>query len=83
VRGKPGTAVQPEPRQFIVCFEGHGHAAGAWSVKTRQNWIHADEISILVPVLTVYKGPTAPQPRAYLTGFGVVTRRGRTLVITS
>jgi hypothetical protein len=71
-----------EPKPFVLCFEAHATNGQVWALKTGKNWIHAREVSVLVPTLTVYRGRNAPQPRAYLVGNGVVTRYGGNLVIT-
>jgi hypothetical protein len=42
----------------------------------------AREVSVLAPCITVFKGRASQQPRGYLAGVGVVTKRGETIVIT-
>jgi hypothetical protein len=73
------------PRPFLLCFEGHRVDGWVWAVRVdgrRHRWHFAREVSLLAPTLTRYQGPTAREPRAYLAGVGVVTRRGPTLTIT-
>lgn len=71
-----------KPRPFILCFEAHGEKHGrVWAVKHGKTWTHATEVRVLVPTRTVYRGPTAAQPKAFLAGIGIVLRVGDALVI--
>lgn len=84
-RSESNDAVANKPRPFILCFESHraaAHDGSVWAVKHGKNWVHAREVCVLVPTLTVYRGASAKQPKAFLTGIGVVTRDGDTLRIT-
>lgn len=71
-----------QPRPFLLCFEANAADGRVWAVKVDHVWRLAREVSVLVPMLTVYRGPHARQPRAFMVGEGVVSRKGDTLVIT-
>jgi hypothetical protein len=59
----------------LLCFERTNAKDGAvWSVKVNGRWLRAREVFCAVPVVTVWKGRTAKQPRAYLEGRGIVRR---------
>ena len=45
-----------------------------WAVQTGGKYLIAKAINVLVPVETVFKGPDAKQPKAYLKGKGVVRK---------
>lgn len=83
---KDGRGVS-KPRAVLVCFEDHRADGRVWAVRVntgkRARWRFAKELSILCPLVTQYRGPHAPQPRAFLVGYGVVTRLGDTLVISA
>ena len=65
------TDMADKPQKFLLCFERTNARAGyVWSVKIGRRWIHAKEVSVHVPVVTVWRGSTADQPRAYLYGMG-------------
>ncbi len=56
-----------------VCFEQHRSDGLVWAVKwpigdidDDRDWIFVRQVLFYVPVMTVYRGPDAPQPRAYL-----------------
>jgi hypothetical protein len=72
-----------KPQPFMLCFNEHqDDGRRVWAVKVNDVWKLAREVSCLVPTLTVYMGPKGRQPRAFLVGEGVVSRKGDTLVIT-
>ena len=61
--------------RFAVCFEAHRKDFNVWAVKAPlgdidddQDWQLSPSVLISVPVTTIYRGPQAKQPRAYLTG---------------
>jgi hypothetical protein len=77
-------AARPEltAAPFILCFEAHGAPGGrVWSVRQGNRWRHAQFVNVFVPLVTVYHGPDARQPKAYLLGIGVVKRHGSRLEI--
>ena len=56
---------------FLLCFERTNARQGyVWSVKIGRRWVHAREVTVHVPVVTVWKGSASRQPRAYLSGRG-------------
>jgi hypothetical protein len=72
-------------KPFLVCFEAHaaGRRPNVWAVRIGRVWHEASEVEIHVPVVTIYRGARAPEPRAFLAGTGIVTRRRSRLVITA
>lgn len=67
---------------FKLCFEAHRADGRVWAVYFKRRWRLAPLVNVMVPVRTVYCGPKARQPRAYLEGHAsAVTRRGDLLVI--
>ena len=65
-----------KPRVFRLHFNRFGakrHAQDVWTVHVTGACIHAKKVDVRVPVETIYKGDSAPQPRAFLRGKGVVT----------
>lgn len=61
--------------QLWICFEAHQSDGQVWAVREGNQWHRAREIRSTIPLTTVYRGPDAPQPKAYLRGVGVVRRR--------
>ncbi len=60
----------------MLSFDDH-HADGeVWCVRVGDTWMNAHTIHCDVQITTVYKGPHAEQPRAYLVGVGCVTTDG-------
>ncbi len=51
----------------LLCFEAHRKDGKVWSIRHNGTWSHWARVVCEVPMLTVYKGPKAKQPRAYLT----------------
>lgn len=69
------------PKHFILCFEAHRKDGRVWAVRQEGSWRLSREVDVLVPMNTVYRGPSARQPKAYLEGFGVVRGDKESLVI--
>lgn len=70
-------------KPFILCFEAHRTDGQVWAVKYGRSWQLAKTVRLEVPVETVYLGLTCRQPRAFLTGLGVISRDGDHLVIAT
>lgn len=68
-------------RPFVLCFEAHRADGKVWAVRQGRVWRLTKLVSVHVPLSTVYVGPAARQPKAYLCGTGVVRGNGRQLVI--
>lgn len=62
-------------------FRAKRNDAQTWTVRTGRRNRYARKVICHVPLTTVYRGDRAPQPRAYLRGHGIVTRRGDTIRI--
>lgn len=71
------------PRRFLLCFDAHRPDGRVWCVRIGNRWKSAKRIVINVPLFTVYRGPTARQPKAYLRGIGCARLVGATLAITA
>ncbi len=56
----------PKPAFTLVCFEAHADDGYVWAVRHRGRWSRWRQVSITAPSVSVYRGPTARQPRAYL-----------------
>lgn len=52
-----------------------------WTVHTHNLCIPASHVHVNVPLDTEYKGPDAPQPRAFFTGRGIITQKGTEVYI--
>jgi len=66
----------PRSERFLVCVNNLEDPAGrVWLVRARGKWLTARAVQIEVPVTTVFRGPKARQPKAYLQGVGRVRRR--------
>lgn len=72
-----------KPRPFILCFDSHRPDGLVWTIKQGGRWSMAREITVLVPMRTVYRGSLARQPKAFLVGEGVVSRKGDALIVTA
>lgn len=68
-------------RPFVLCFEAHRLDGQVWAVRQGRSWRLTKTVDVLVPVMTVYRGPAARQPKAYLYGVGVVRGNRQALVI--
>jgi len=68
------------PRKFRLHFNRINMQRGntnIWTVHLSDKCIQVRDVKVCVPIETVYK-PTAEQPRAYLSGKGIVTVDGHT-----
>jgi hypothetical protein len=75
----------PRPRTFILHFNRFGakrNTEDVWTVHLSDRCIPARSVEVKVPIHTVYKGDTAPQPRAFLKGKGIITVDGYNVEIT-
>lgn len=65
---------RPRRTRFWICFEAHRQDLQVWSIKWgRYGWMTGERLSISGRgrLQTVYRGPHARQPRAYLRGDGL------------
>lgn len=53
-------------------FNAKRTAKDVWTVHLSDRCIQTRQVEVRVPVQTVYKGDSAPQPRAFLRGKGIV-----------
>ena len=67
-RGKPEAAT---PKPFTIMRDAYGRG---WHVKHGAHWVRAREVSLLTSALL--------RPIGEIVGEGVVTRKGRDIVIT-
>lgn len=54
----------------LICFEQHSRDGRVWSVRFRGKWRTAKSVTIdarHAEICTVYRGPKARQPRAFLS----------------
>ena len=68
------------PRKFRLHFNRINMQRGnpnIWTVHLSDKCIQVQDVKVSVPVETIYS-PTARQPRAYLSGTGIVTVDGHT-----
>ena len=66
------------PRRVILCIDRFDAPGGkVWAVRTGKRWITARTVNVEIDMETVFKGQHARQPKAYLSGFGVVHDNGR------
>lgn len=75
---------QLKPRAFKLHFNRLGMKRGSpdvWTIQLSRGCLHARHVSVRVPVETIYKGDTAPQPRAYLKGKGILHRKAGGVVV--
>ena len=71
-------------RVFKLHFNRLGHKRGdtdVWTVQLSGRCLHAAKIHVAVPLETIFKGDSAPQPRAFLRGRGIVKQIGDTIYI--
>lgn len=67
---------------FILCFDNHKADGKVWCVKWKGAWRCAGMIQCFVPLSSVYKGPMARQPKAYLQGLATsVTRHPKSRIV--
>ena len=65
-----------------LCFDAHARDGNVWAIREGNTWHRVASIDARVPLRTVYRGPKAKQPRAYLRGQGVVTMHRGTATLT-
>lgn len=68
-------------RPFVLCFEAHRGDGRVWAVRQGRVWRLTRSVEVQVPTSTVYRGPTARQPKAYVYGVGVVRGDDDAIVI--
>lgn len=67
-----------KPQKVIVCIDRFDAKDGrVWGVRTGRKWLTAKTVHVWIDMETVFKGPTARQPKAYLEGVGVVRTDGQ------
>jgi hypothetical protein len=75
-----------KPRVFWLHFNRFNAkraSKDAWTVHLSNRCIMTPKVHVKVPIETIYKGDSAPQPRAFLRGKGVVkVKRDRTVEIS-
>ncbi len=70
-----------QPRKVILCVDRFDARDGAiWAVRSGRTWLNARIVNVEIQMETVFKGPHARQPKAYLTGIGVVRTDGHGIV---
>lgn len=65
-----GTGQGVPAMKVWICFEQHAHDGRVWSVRFRGKWRTVKSVTIdarQAQIETVYRGPKARQPRAYLS----------------
>lgn len=67
--------------RVLICFDAHAKHKRVWAVRVGAKWRTTKHVVCDVPTFTVYRGPCARQPRAYLLGYGKVTGNGTLLRI--
>ena len=68
-------------RPFILCYEATREDGIVWALRWGVKWFYAREVDIRVPVHTVFRGPKARQPRAYLRGHGRLTTQTTDILV--
>ena len=71
-----------QPKIIWICFDAHATDGNVWAIREGNQWHRAQHINSQVTLTTIYRGRSAPQPRAYLRGQGVVTLNGNIASIT-
>mgnify|MGYP003348396490 FL=1 len=66
-----------------VCFDNHADDGLVWAVREGNVWHRGAEVDIRIPLESVYRGPRAPQPRAYFRGHGTVEQKNNVLILTA
>lgn len=59
-------------QRIHVMFDAHAHDGKVWCVRSGNSWHRVKAAYLTGPARTVYSGPRARQPRAYLAGVGRV-----------
>ena len=63
------------PQTLWLCFDAHAADGLVWAVRAGRTWLRAAVVETDgIEWMTVYRGPRARQPRAYLRGAGYVIR---------
>lgn len=63
-----------KPRVCVLCYEATCQTGLVWAVKWgRTPWRTAKYVQVDMPMTTVFRGPKAKQPKAYLRGVGFVS----------
>lgn len=61
------------PHKVWLCIDRFDAPNGhIWAVRDGRRWLTARTVHIDIAMETIYRGMEAQQPKAYLTGFGVV-----------
>ena len=63
-------ALSAPAQTLTLCFDAHRPDGKVWAVKVGRRWHNVKHLDIFVPMFTVYLGPKARQPRAYLRATG-------------
>jgi hypothetical protein len=66
-----------------ICFDNHADDGLVWAVREGNVWHRGATVNIHGQLESVYRGPNARQPRAYFRAIGKVTKKGKTLTITT
>lgn len=62
---------------MLLCIDRFDKPDGRiWAIRAGNKWITAHTVNVWIDMETVFKGPTARQPKAYLEGYGVVREDG-------
>jgi hypothetical protein len=73
---KPISAPVGRPQTLWLCFDAHAADGRVWAIRAGRMWLRAAVVETDgVEWATIYRGPRARQPRAYLRGTGYVIRR--------
>lgn len=51
-----------------LCFDAHRTDNQVWAIRHGNQWHRAKSVDARIPMQTVYRGPQAKQPKAYLVG---------------
>ena len=53
--------------ETLLCFEAHADDGLVWSIRQGDRWLGPfSQVSVEMPLYTVYRGQTGDEPRAYL-----------------
>lgn len=59
----------------LLCVEDLNRSDGkVWAVQVKGRWQFARTVWLNIPLVTVFKGAKARQPKAFLVGVGRVTK---------